>query len=87
MTLNLRRRALHILLAVDQAVWTFATLGYGYPDETISAGAYRLEQEGKLFGKYARPFIDWLFFWQTAHCYNAFVEELDRSQNHPRYKV
>ena len=65
------------LIAFDQGLNTL--LG-GYPDETLSSRAYRLEQKGKLFGRLFRPLIDLLFFWQDEHCYEAYLSELNRKQ-------
>jgi len=38
------------------------TLGKGMPDETISAAAYRMEQQGKLAGRLLRPLLDAIFW-------------------------
>ena len=76
----MKRRFLHILIAIDQLFWVLMTLGKGYPDETISCAAYRMEKQDKLFGRLARPFIDALFFWDKQHCRKAYLAELFRTQ-------
>ena len=75
----MRRRLLHILIALDQFLWVLLTLGAGYPDETISSSAYRLDKKGHWFGK-ARPIIDWIFFWDPQHCRRAYLAEKFRKQ-------
>lgn len=57
----MKRRLLHLLIALDQLAWVIVTLGKGKPDETISAALWRMEQEGKLAGRILRPRIDALF--------------------------
>ncbi len=82
--LALRRRAFHILLAVDQALFVLLTLGWAHPDEPPSAAAWRLEQEGRWQGRLFRPAIDWLFAhlpfgWaEQHHCRTAFESEVTR---------
>ena len=69
---------LSVLIALDQLV--NAILG-GYPDETLSASAWKGEQEGKPLAKFFRPIIDWIFSpFQYEHCYNAYLSELNGSQ-------
>ena len=36
----MKRRILHLLIALDQLAWVVLTLGKGYPDETISADVW-----------------------------------------------
>lgn len=83
---SIKTRAAHILISLDQTAWSFLTLGAAYPDETISAGCYRLMIGGSRVGKLAVKAIDKLFFWQHEHCYNAWLEEVLGKQNHPSYK-
>lgn len=80
MNLQLRRRALHFLISVDQLVWSIVTLGYGYPDETISSASYRYEYKGAWWARIARPTIDFIFFWEKNHCMVAYQSEMLRSQ-------
>ena len=70
------QRILNILIALDQLAWVLLTLGKGHPDETISAAAWRMEQEGKLAGRVLRPLIDALFFpLEREHCRLSFESE------------
>jgi hypothetical protein len=41
---------------------------------TISGNAYRLEQEGKPWGKALRPLIDFLFY--PGHCFDAYTMDV-----------
>jgi pantothenate kinase-related protein Tda10 len=52
----------------------------GEPDETLSARAWRTEQEGKLLGKICRPLIDTLLFFDKNHCEESYVSEKQRKQ-------
>lgn len=75
----MKRYILNNLIAIDQLGNTL--LG-GYPDETISSRAYRLEANGRTAGKIARPAIDWLFalLGDHDHCFNSYVSEINRRQ-------
>lgn len=80
---GLKRRILNILIAGDQLMYSLLTLGAAGPDETASAGAYRLELKGRLAGKFFRPLIDGVFrllFRQSHHCKKSFQAELLRKQ-------
>lgn len=77
---------LNILIALDQL--GTALVG-GWPDETLSSYAYRLEQQGKLGGRMFRPLIDWLFAWQgipNGHCWLAWRQERIRDQFPPELR-
>ena len=77
----LKTRFLNVLIAIDQLAWVLLTLGKGHPDETISAAAWRMEQQGKLAGRVMRPLIDLLFRpIEKDHCYRAWLSEVQRSQ-------
>lgn len=65
------------LISFDQFINTL--LG-GYADETLSARAWRTEQKGKIFGKFFRPLIDTLLFFDKDHCYKSYLSELNRKQ-------
>jgi hypothetical protein len=66
----------HVLLAIDQL--GTALIG-GYPDETMSSYAYRLNVRGKRMG-FMRHVIDALFFWQGPdHCRKAHDDEVARA--------
>lgn len=74
----------NILVALDQVLT--ALLG-GWPDESLSSYAYRLEQQGKVWGKVFRPAIDWLFSWYEAdHCQNSFQAEKLRHHMPPELR-
>lgn len=67
----------NILIGFDQTV---NTLFGGYPDETISARAWRLRNKTKLW-KLAHTSINALFFFQPNHCYKAYKAEVKRLQS------
>ena len=79
----MKRRILNVLIALDQLLYVLATLGNGYPDETLSAAAWRLEQAGKWQGRLFRPIIDALLWFDPDHCRKAYVAEVNRAQLHP----
>jgi hypothetical protein len=83
----MRQRLLNILIAIDQLLWVVLTLGKGMPDETISAAAWRMEQQGRLAGRVLRPLID-LLFWpiDREHCRLSFESELLGQQLPGAYK-
>ena len=75
---------LSVLIALDQLV--NAIIG-GYPDETLSASAWKGEQDGKLLAKFFRPIIDAIFsIVEKDHCYNAYLSEIKGSQRPPSYR-
>ena len=74
------RRILNILIALDQLVYVLVTLGYGSPDETMSAAAWRTEQGGRLLGRFFRPVIDALFWFDPNHCRTSCAAEYRRAQ-------
>lgn len=65
------------LIAIDQCL---NTLLMGAPDETLSSRAYRADRDGKVFGQFFRPCIDTIFFWQSRHCFHAYLAEVGRKQ-------
>jgi hypothetical protein len=71
-----------VLLAIDQLVT--ALLG-GWPDETLSSYAWRLERQKKPFG-FTRKVIDFVFFWDEDHCYKAMLAERWRLQTPPELR-
>lgn len=74
--MGIRQRVLNVLIAIDQLAWVLLTLGRGHPDETISAAAWRMEQQGKIAGRVLRPLIDALFMpLEREHCRLAFESE------------
>ena len=70
------RRITNVLICVDQLAFSVITLGSSAPDETMSASAYRLEQQGRLPGRIFRPLIDTLFFFDPLHCRKAYEAEI-----------
>ena len=83
----MKQRILNILIATDQWFWVIITLGKGYPDETISAAAWRMEQQGKIAGRILRPLIDLLFRpIEKDHCYLSWLSEKNGRQLHPSYR-
>ena len=83
----MRTRMLNMLIAVDQLLWVWLSLGAGSPDETISAAAYRMELQGKLAGRILRPLIDLLFSpFEAQHCFAAHQSEFIRNQLPEMYR-
>jgi len=79
----MKRYIIHILIALDQLI---TTLIGGYPDESLSSYAYRMNVQRKPWGRVWRPVIDWLFSWQRlpdGHCSAAYDEERKRLQYPP----
>ena len=70
----MKRRALNLLIALDQFAFCILTLGHSDPDETMSSAAYRMEMDGKPFG-FMRPVIDALFWFDPDHCKNSYLTE------------
>lgn len=68
---------LNVAIALDQLA---NALLLGSPDETLSSRAYRADRDGKVFGKFFRPVIDTIFFWQDRHCYQSYLAEVQRRQ-------
>lgn len=76
----MKQRLLNVLIALDQLIYVLITLGKGSPDETLSAAAWRTEQDGKFFGRVFRPVIDLLFLpFERDHCRLSFESEINRS--------
>lgn len=65
------------LIAFDQLLNAILC---GKADETLSARAWRTEQDGKIFGKFFRPLIDTILFFDKDHCYNSYLSEINRKQ-------
>lgn len=77
---------LHILIAIDQLAT--ALIG-GFPDETLSSYAWRMEQQGKPWGRITRPLIDWLaltLFGDEDHCARSTASERARAQEPPELR-
>lgn len=69
------RYLVRVLIALDQLL---STLACGFPDETLSARAWR-ERRRRPWGV-VRAAIDLLFFWQPDHCRRSYLRELERGQ-------
>lgn len=71
---------LQLGIAVDQVLNVLITPFHGgaWADETLSARAYRMDQDGKPWGRILRPLIDMLFFWQDQHCRTAYRYDIQR---------
>ena len=83
----MKQRILNLLIALDQLAWVIVTLGEGKPDETISAAAWRMEQQGKLAGRVLRPLIDALFRpLERDHCRLSFESEVRGAQLPAAYR-
>lgn len=78
----MKRYIVNLLVAIDQLIT--ALLG-GWPDETLSSYAWRLEKQGKFFG-FTRRLIDGFFFWQDQHCYHSMLAERLRLQTPPELR-
>ena len=72
----MKQRIMNILIAFDQLVFALITLGSSAPDETMSAAAYRLEQQARWPGRIFRPLIDTLFWFDPLHCRVAYEAEI-----------
>lgn len=70
-----------IFLALDQLL--NAILG-GYPDESLSARAYRWDVDGKR--SWPKKIINAMFFWQRDHCYSAYHCEQELRHMPPEYR-
>ena len=78
----------HVLLGLDQLA---NTLLAGHADETLSARAWRVEQDGKVFGKIMRPAIDALAIvvtlgYDANHCRDSYESERKRKQLPTHYR-
>lgn len=75
----------NVLIGLDQ--FTNTIFG-GYPDETISATAYRKSQlEGHYLFKALQFVLDVIFSFHTRdHCFKAYISEVKRSQLPQSYR-
>lgn len=76
---------LQVAIAFDQLM--NALLG-GWADETLSSCAWRMERDGKPWGKFWRPVIDTiaLIFKDKDHCHNSYLAERDSTQLAPEFR-
>lgn len=70
------------LIALDQLA---NTLAGGYADETLSARAHRVAEEGGP--ACPQRVINALFFWERQHCLKAYRSEVERRQLPSRYRL
>lgn len=83
--MSIGQRLFNLLVALNQLVFCMLCLGQSYPNETASAAAWRLEQEGRWAGRLLRPVIDWLFrFDSDHHCREAYDNLLAGKHMPPR---
>lgn len=81
------QRLLNLLVALDQFCHVLFTLGSAAPDETISAAAWRMEQDNRWQGKILRPSIDFLFRpIEKDHCLKAWLAEINGTQRYKKWK-
>lgn len=74
----------NLLIAFDQAINCIVWIkrdGFGLPDETLSARAWRLRGQS---GAWRR--IDRLMFFDPDHCRTSFEAELNRKQLPEEYQ-
>lgn len=72
----------HVLIAADQLANTMVG---GYPDETLSARAWR-RQFDSLGWSILREALDMLFFWDADHCLESYNNERLRRQLPAEYR-
>jgi hypothetical protein len=75
---------LQILIAFDQQLNTL--IPGGWADETLSSRAHRMRLKGQPVWGWTANAIDWMFFWQPAHCAQAYADEADRLQLPPELR-
>ena len=74
----------NLLIAIDQLVNTLVWIngdGFGLPDETLSARAWRLRGQS---GAWKR--IDALLFFDPDHCRTSYESEMQRKQLPKEYQ-
>ena len=81
--MKLKTYLYNLAVMLDQAVNTILC---GFPDETISARAYRRASDGIRWGIVARKVIDTIFFFDPNHCYESYKSEHHRRQMPPEYR-
>jgi len=76
-----------VLIAFDQFLNTLVPpFSDAWADETLSSRCWR---HGRDFGGawgIARKFVDTLFFWQSQHCFQAYISEWERKQLPPEFR-
>lgn len=72
------------LIAIDQLINTLVWIkgdGFGLPDETLSARAWRLRDQSNAWKR-----IDALLFFDPDHCRTSYESELERKQLPSEYR-
>jgi hypothetical protein len=83
-----------LFIAVDQLLNVLITpfSGSVWADETLSSRAWRMYVLNKPWGKFWKPVIDSLFFWQTipkgvdGHCHYAYLREKEMYGHPPEMR-
>ncbi len=70
-----------VAIALDQLL--NALLG-GYPDESLSARAFRWDRDGRR--RWPKKIINAMFFWMSDHCYSAYHCEQELRHFPPEYR-
>lgn len=87
--MNIKGWLYQLFIACDQLLNVLITPFHGgaYADETMSSRAYRMDRDGKPWGRLLRPAVDLLFRWQTKeHCRLAYEKERKRIQLPPEMR-
>lgn len=69
-----------ILVALDQLANTVFCRGYA--DETMSSAVYRMERDGRFWGRLRRV-VDAVMFFDPIHCYRSYLAGLERAKTPP----
>lgn len=83
----LKHNGWQALILIDQAFGLLVSTLHkekGWADLCLSANAYRWEQSGVR--KFYRVWIDRMFFWQKAHCKDAWIGERERRHIPPEMR-
>jgi hypothetical protein len=83
----MKQRILNLLISLDQFAFCMLTLGASDPDETLSAAAWRWEQQGKVAGRVLRPVIASALWFDDDHCHNSYDSEMRRAQLPKEYQL
>jgi hypothetical protein len=92
---GLKHWLLQLFIAFDQLLNVLVTPGStgAWADESLSCRAYRMWRDGKPWGRFWMPIIDWLFAWQKrspeaiGHCHWAYLRELQRYNMPPEMRA
>ena len=74
----------NLLIGLDQLINTLVWIkgdGFGMPDETLSARAWRLRDQSNAWKR-----IDALLFFDKDHCRTSYESELQRKQLPKEYR-